>query len=498
MNAIDLCVFLTSFSLAVCVFAIGDLLRSRRRRSIMGAMVSLIALILTTVVGFRAQPDRNYLELLLFLAGERDFSAIFSAGLGLSAALLWATRWIEPFRRTEGYDHESRRTMSVQLLMATSVIGVTVCGTAFVWKEIHGSKRDPAARVHADEFVIQKVARIDHPPIRLAALDSNHAFVCYDYFEEAGTIGGGIVRLSRPDAAQPFEKRIVADSPLLMRCYGLALRDGDLYVSRSGLVGQASAGKVRYENTGAVTQLRDLDRDGYYEFMDDIVSGLPGARGPDTMQQNNGICFDSQGNLFITTACAADRTLTDHPWDGTILQVPAAQLAATNSAPEVFARGFRNPFGITFGPDQQLFVTDNDVNENPGDELNHVTKGSHYGHPFVVPGEKNVPAAGFREPVLTGEHEWNFLGIAYADSTALPDRYRNCLYVADFMQHAIWKIKLVRSGNTFSVQSLEKFASVSSPIDIAVTPSGDFFVLSRNTQNLYRIHLRESIQHEQN
>ena len=96
-----------------------------------------------------------------------------------------------------------------------------------------------------------------------------------------------------------------------------------------------------------MTQLRDIDGDGYFEFAHDIVTGLPGSRGPETMHQNNGIAFAEDGSLFIACASSGDRTLDEHPWGGTVLRV-SPDFATT----EVFARGFRNPFGIAFGPDK--------------------------------------------------------------------------------------------------------------------------------------------------
>lgn len=379
--------------------------------------------------------------------------------------------------------------LTVQVIMSSSMVGIVICGFAFLWQSTRGVARDPFARVNAKEFEIARIAKFDHAPIRVAAQDRNNIFVCYDYFEEAGTVGGGILQLTAGETGA-FQKRLVAESPLLMRCYGLAVRDGEIFVSRSGINAHAKQGNIVFDNFGAVTRLLDLDGDGYFEFYDDLVTGLPGARGPDTMQQNNGICFDSSGDLFITTASAADRGLPDHPFDGAVLRIPMQAGSLDNLQAEVFARGFRNPFGIAFGPDSSLFVTDNDIDENPGDELNHVVQGAHYGHPYAVAEENSSADSGFREPILVGEDEWNFLGIAYTDSEALPPAFRHCLYIADFMQHAIWKMRLESEGDTYKISSVEKFASVSSPIDIAITAQGDFFVLSRNTRNLYHIHLR--------
>jgi glucose/arabinose dehydrogenase len=205
------------------------------------------------------------------------------------------------------------------------------------------------------------------------------------------------------------------------------------------------------------------------------------------MHQNNGIVFAEDGSLFIASASAGNRTLDDHPWGGVVLRV-----SPDFSKTEVFAKGFRNPFGIAIGPDNELFMTDNDVDENLGDELNHIVQGAHYGHPYVVPNESSVESDGFRDPILVGEHEWNFLGLTYATSQSLPEEYRHCIYMTDFMQHAIWRLRLEKSGDTYKVTLVDKFASISSPVDIAVTPSGEIFVISRYTQNVYCIRPRQA------
>ena len=205
------------------------------------------------------------------------------------------------------------------------------------------------------------------------------------------------------------------------------------------------------------------------------------------MHQNNGIAFAEDGSLFIACASSGDRTLDEHPWGGTVLRV-SPDFAST----QVFARGFRNPFGIAFGPDNELFLNDNDIDGNAGDEVNHIIQDEHYGHPFVVPNESSIEAEGFREPILVGEHEWNFLGMAYATSQSIPEEYRNCMYIADFMQRTIWRLKLEKSGETYAVTLIDRFASISTPIDIAVNEFGEFFIISRNAKKVYRIRPRRT------
>lgn len=488
MKAVDLCVFLTGYTLVVAFAAVGELLRSRRASSLISTVVALIAISATTAVGFYLEPGTNYLGLLWFLVEQRDFSAVAAFGLGAAAALVWVARLTDSFRfASDDLRNQSIQRNIAQVVLAASIIGVVLCSQAFIWKEILGIQRDPAVRVHAREFVIEKVADLDFLPVRVAASDAGKVYVCYDYFEKWGTMGGAIVELSRDDPGGKFHKKIVADSTFLMRSYGLVARNGELFVSRTGVCSQATHGKVSYATAGAVTQLRDVDRDGYFEFAHDIVTGLPGARGPDTMQQNNGISFAADGSLFVTTSTAANRVLDDHPWAGAVLRV-----SPDFTQTEIFAKGFRNPFGIVIGPDDELFVTDNDIDENPGDELNHVVHGGHYGHPYVVPNEALVEAAGFREPILVGELESNYLGMAYATSQALPEAYRDCIYMADYMQDEILRLTLTRTGDTYQVTDVDTFATISTPVDIAVTPSGEFFVISRRTQNVYCIRPRNA------
>lgn len=502
MSSIDLCVFLTTYTLVVAFAATGGLLRTGRLTSLLATLCALTAIVVTTVTGFYIDPGENYITTLYRLICERDFSALASVGLGLGAALVWIPMIDQRTGQQQAAAGRLLYRFFIAAIPVASIVGVVTCSQAFIWKDIRGIKRDRPARVQAPEFVIEKIAEFDHAPIRVAVSESGKIYVSYDYFQEAGVVGGGIIELSQDPATGQYRKRIVADSPLLIRCYGLVARDGQLFVSRSGISASANLGSVEYATSGAVTQLRDLDGDGYFEYAHDIVSGLPGARGPETMQQNNGICFTADGDLLITTASAANRALANHPWEGAVLRArrvgperdsdnPPGPLDKF-SKPEVFAEGFRNPFGIVIGPDDELFVTDNDVDENPGDELNHVISGEHYGHPFVVPDQGDIHPEGFRQPILVGQLEQNFLGLTYASSTSLPEEYRHCLYVAEFLQHSILRITLEKSGDTYRVSSVDKFASVSTPIDIVASESGEFFVVSRNTRNLYRIRPRQA------
>ena len=89
MTAIDLCIFLSSYTLIVAFVTVAEFLRSRSVWSLLAMVVALVAIIVTTAVGFYLKPGESYFEILLFLIEERDFSAVVSAGMGAAAALVW-------------------------------------------------------------------------------------------------------------------------------------------------------------------------------------------------------------------------------------------------------------------------------------------------------------------------------------------------------------------------------------------------------------------------
>jgi glucose/arabinose dehydrogenase len=484
MKTLDLYLLLSSYILTVATAAVAELIGRRRPRFLLPAAVAIALLIAHTVVGAYLDRDQSYSAILRYLIDERDLSSVAALLMGLAAGVVWFTRYLptDDQPRATGW-----RRWEPALLVA-SLGTVVLCGQAFIWKEVLGITRH-AVSVRSPDFVIEKVADFDDEPLRVAAGDDGDVFVCYDYFKKHGAWGGTILRFHEDPATGKLQRRTVVESPLLARCYGLALREGDIYVSRSGFYPKSTMGQVSYESTGAITRLKDLDGDGYFEYAHDVITGLPGVRAPDTMQQNNGLAFASDGSLFVTNASAADRTLDEHLWGGTILRYNA-----DFSGPVVWARGFRNPWTIAFGPDNALFATDSDVDKNPGDEINHVVQGGHYGHPFVIPNEADVEPIGFREPMLVGERETVFLGLVYATSNALPEAYRNCMYVTDFRRNRVLRIRLARTGDTYRVEEVSPFASIPSPVDLAVTSAGDFYVISRRAQKMFRIRLKKAVQ----
>jgi glucose/arabinose dehydrogenase len=328
-------------------------------------------------------------------------------------------------------------------------------------------------------FSVQKVAEIGDFPIRLTRTPDNRVLFSFNR-TRAGFEDGGVYGLSEsPDGG--FRVNLMAFHPSLHRAYGLAVWRDEILVARAGHSVDATNGRMLYPPNGAVTRLMDLDGNGYAEFQDDLVAGLPGVNGDSTQHQNNGVCADIDGNLYITSATGGNRRPALQEWEGCILKFNRA-----TGKTEVFAEGFRNPWGIAFNDKGDLFVTDNDIGANPGDELNHVIRGEHYGHPYVVVGEETA-GEGFRHPVWSSE-EANLCGLVYvgADSP-LPDRFKNAFFICDMARSAVIRVELAPHGDSYKLVKSETAFTVPTPVDIVHMDNGDFFVTSYYERAVYRI-----------
>jgi glucose/arabinose dehydrogenase len=342
-------------------------------------------------------------------------------------------------------------------------------------------------RVSDSRFLVESVANFSQGvfdsekgayPICVAVDEQDHIFVsvqCGGMEDYAGKI---VQIIDNSAAGGSFQLKTVADDNCLWRTFGLAVRRGQLFVSRSGFFGRAKDGRVEYENSGVITRLSDLDRDGMMDYYEDVVIGLPGCQGPVPQHSNNGIAFGPDGSLYIAQGVHSDRSPLSHPWEGTVLRA-----SPDFKNVSVFARGLRNPFGLVFGINQQLFATDNDVTiGNPGDELNVIKEGSHYGHPFVI---GNSDGGGhFVRPILVWQ-QGSLAGVAYSDSVTLPKEYRGCLYVADYSGCRILRVVVNQDSIGYSANAMQ-FAELPWPVGIAATRTGVLYVTSLNGK-VYRI-----------
>ncbi|MBI5802660.1 MAG: PQQ-dependent sugar dehydrogenase [Verrucomicrobia bacterium] len=142
---------------------------------------------------------------------------------------------------------------------------------------------------------------------------------------------------------------------------GLAVRDGKIYVgTKQGLY-----------------RLTDTDSNGEADLFECLNQGWGYTGSYNAFVY--GPVFDKAGNFILASAGHSGRWDSPYMGWGIRISPDGAKLDAICS-------GFREPNGIgTFGPDRDVFVSENQGQWMAACKLNHVTPGKFYGHPSAWP-----------------------------------------------------------------------------------------------------------------
>lgn len=415
-------------------------------------------------------PQGNILSLsyLKLVNADRSFLVCIIAGIAMGILLgrsILVLRGESGEVSTVGLALLSVITMGLSAVIAKDHI------SPYVSTSILDSVRLQTARMVADDFKVTKICELGIFPTSIAVDDSDNVFVAG--YSGIAFQNGVVVRV------EGGASRVVASH--LNRPHGIAFSGSDLYVSRAGQHSAANDGRITQLNTGYVTKLQDLNGDGDFDFYQDIISDLPGAWLPDGLHQNNGIDFDNDGNMFITVGAPSDHGPSLHPFSGTILRYSEKE-----GTTEVFAKGFRNPFGICVADNGRVYCTDNDSSvSNKGDCLYLVEEGMHYGHPYrSVSADFKLIGAG---PALADFQSAQ--GVLFVPKGALPPGFDDCIYVASYGENRIYRIAL--SADPSSRNWKQTLIEIERPIDLALTSSGKLLVACCEINSVFEIDFNE-------
>lgn len=201
-----------------------------------------------------------------------------------------------------------------------------------------------------------------------------------------------------------------------------------------------------------------------------------------------GLPKDEQGNYYITTACQQDeRTDAAAEFRGRVIRLRKGD---DGFHIEELTAGHRFPMGIARSRSGHLFVTDNQGNYNPFNELNHVREGSRYG--FINQSEKKPnfnPL--FVPPAINIPHPWtrSVNGICFLETPAslrLESKsvfgpFEGHLVGCEYDTHRLVRMSLQRVGSTFQggiypLTDSQGAESLLGPICCAVSPQGDIYI----------------------
>ena len=242
-------------------------------------------------------------------------------------------------------------------------------------------------------------------------------------------------------------------------------------------------------NKYGIIRLTDEDGDGAIDEHAIVASGW--GHTDDYHDWVVGLPVDDQGNYYVAIPCQQDdRTPVAAHLRGRVLRLTPRQ--PTDHDPmlyqlEVVSAGHRFPMGIARNRQGLIFVTDNQGNYNPYNELNHVRDNAHFG--FINRLEKSPghrPA--LTPPAINIPHPWtrSVNGICFLESPAGQNVFGpyeghlvGCEYdTRRLVRMSVEQVDGVMQGAVYPLSdpSLSGDNTFLGPIAAAVSPDGKLYV----------------------
>ncbi len=317
-----------------------------------------------------------------------------------------------------------------------------------------------------------------------------------------GREGAGILRMTLPKSGTSGTIKVELINDKLQECRGLLWAFDSLFANAN--------------NSKGLYRLRDTDGDDQFDevkLLKATGGGVGHGRNALTLGPDNLIYVIHGNNVLVSEK---DRTIPDDSplrhlaedrlrpafWDRFMFdsdaRVPAGYVARTDadgSIWQVVAGGFRNPYGVDFNADGELFTFDAD---NEGDQgtswyrptrINHIVSGGDYG---FRQGSANRPGHYAENlPSILNMGLSSPTGVKSGHRGSFPSPYREAMFVCDWSYGRIHAIHLDPDGASYRARS-EVFLE-GQPLnvtDVTFGPDGAMYFVTggRGTQSgLYRV-----------
>jgi glucose/arabinose dehydrogenase/cbb3-type cytochrome oxidase cytochrome c subunit len=248
-------------------------------------------------------------------------------------------------------------------------------------------------------------------------------------------------------------------------------------------------------NKYALLRLFDDDRDGRADRTVTIASGW--GHTTDYHDWAVGLPRDEQGNYYIALPCQQDdRSIAAAYMRSDFLRLFPRQATADDPrlyGIEVISRGHRFPMGIARNRDGEFFLTDNQGNYNPFNELNHVRPGAHFGFINAIEkSQKDRPP--LTAPAIDIPHPWtrSVNGICFLDTPPAKQSaagasgfgpWEGHLIGCEYDTRRLIRMTLQKVGEIyqgaaypFSYDQPPSGPPLLGPIVCSVSPDGDLYV----------------------
>jgi glucose/arabinose dehydrogenase len=195
----------------------------------------------------------------------------------------------------------------------------------------------------------------------------------------------------------------------------------------------ADGSHIDVATKSSLLRLQDDDGDGLPERAITLASGW--GHTDDYHDWAVGIAPAGENRYFLALPCQQDnRSPAAARFRGNVLDVRfdirsrgfRYERAADLSSLETISTGHRFPMGMARNKAGDLFVTDNQGNYNPFNELNHVRPGKDFG--FVNANDKKKARSPLTPPAINIPHPWtrSVNGICFLETPATVGGGRRC------------------------------------------------------------------------